>query len=47
MWLWAFWWCFDDTLTAHLGIPALGNVPFWVMFLLSMALSVPTYVSRS
>ena len=47
MLLWVFWFCFDDALAAHLGVPALGTMPFWVVFLLSMGLSVPSYVSRS
>lgn len=42
MWLWVFWWCVDDHLAELFGIPALGHVPFWVVFVLSLAFASTT-----
>ena len=43
MWLFLFWWCFDDHLAAALGAPGLGDLPFWVVLLASLALTPTTY----
>lgn len=36
-WIWVYWWCFDDHLAASLGVSGLGNVPFWVLLLISLS----------
>ncbi len=42
MGLWALWWCVDDHLAAALNMPGLGTLPFWVVLLVSMAISSPS-----
>jgi hypothetical protein len=37
--LFLLWWCVDDHLAASLGVPGLGHVAWWVVFLLDLALS--------
>lgn len=39
MGLFVFWWTFDDHLAVALGMPGVGEIPLWVMLLLSFALS--------
>lgn len=39
MLLFLLWWCFDDHLAAALNAPGLGELPFWVVLLASIALT--------
>lgn len=31
-----WYYCIDDALAAHFGIPALGTIPFWVVLVSGM-----------
>jgi hypothetical protein len=44
--MWVWWWAFDDTLARVLGVPQLGELPFWVVLLFSFGLSVATSSSK-
>lgn len=39
MWLFLLWWCFDDHLAEAINQPGLGELPWWVPLLMSLALS--------
>jgi predicted ABC-type sugar transport system permease subunit len=41
-----FWYCFDDYVAQLVGNPSLGNVPWWVILVLSLVL-VPFMPSSS
>ena len=43
MFLFIFWWCVDDHLATVLDIPALGEIPFWVILVLSVAFGPSTF----
>lgn len=39
--LFPLWWCFDDHLAQALGMPGVGQIDWWVIFLLGLALHAP------
>lgn len=45
--LFLLWWCFDDHLAAAVGNPGVGQIPWWVMLLLSLALSASVSANGS
>lgn len=40
--LFLLWWTFDDHLAAALETPGLGELPWWVVLLMGLALSWTT-----
>jgi len=45
-----WYYCIDDALAAHFGIPALGTIPFWVVLvsgLIPASVLAPLQVSIS
>ena len=41
------WYCFDDHLAAALNAPGLGHLPWWVVFLISIAFTPSVSVNNS
>tara|TARA_Y100000052_G_C2950477_1_gene86825 strand:+ start:450 stop:620 length:171 start_codon:yes stop_codon:yes gene_type:complete len=40
MFLFLLWWLVDDHLAEALNAPGLGQLPLWVIFILSVAISM-------
>lgn len=32
------WYCLDDSLAAHFSSPTIGDVPFWIVYILTLLL---------
>lgn len=41
------WWCFDDHLAPALGNAGIGQIPWWVILLLSGALHGSCFAASS
>jgi len=39
MWFFALWYCVDDKLAEHFHNPLIGTIDWWVILILSIAIS--------
>ena len=46
MWFFVLWWTFDDHLAAAMEMPGLGELPWWVPLLISLAITTSVSVNK-